>query len=361
MATFPWKCLAFAAALGAGACERDTPKEPVSQYMPPERPAVSAADRSYYFPAAPRLVAIGDLHGDLDAAVAALRIAGAVDKDGNWAGGKLVVVQTGDVLDRGDEEREILELLDHLTVQAKEAGGALHLLNGNHEVMNVAGDFRYVTSGGFSDYRDVKPGGGLMTARVNTFPPLQRGRAAAFLPGGPVAKRLSEHPVAIVVGDTAFAHGGILPGHARQGLTRINSETKEWMAGKTARAPIILEGPASPIWTRDYSEGDPDSRVCEALTRALEQLSARRMVVGHTPQKGGITSACDKRVWRIDVGMAKAYGGKASVLEIKGNQVRVLTSPVKVRPAHPPGQLEIDPKPKPGTPKGQRPGSAAAP
>jgi len=106
-----------------------------------------------------RIVAIGDLHGDVDAARDALRTAGAIDDRAHWVGGDLVVVQTGDVLDRGDSEHALLDLLVDLEPQARAAGGALVMLLGNHELMNAAGDFRYVTAAGAHAFDDV-PGVG---------------------------------------------------------------------------------------------------------------------------------------------------------------------------------------------------------
>ena len=43
-------------------------------------------------------------------------------------------MQVGDQLDRGDHELEILYFLERLQREAARAGGALHVLNGNHEV-----------------------------------------------------------------------------------------------------------------------------------------------------------------------------------------------------------------------------------
>lgn len=57
-------------------------------------------------------------------------------------------MQVGDLLDRGDEELKILYWLERLQEEAAAAGGALHVLNGNHETMNVGGNFRYATLGG---------------------------------------------------------------------------------------------------------------------------------------------------------------------------------------------------------------------
>ena len=75
------------------------------------------------YPPAQHIVAIGDLHGDLEATRAALRLAGAIDERDRWVGGTWVIVQTGDQLDRGDDELEILDLLDALAAQAQAAGG----------------------------------------------------------------------------------------------------------------------------------------------------------------------------------------------------------------------------------------------
>ena len=105
-------------------------------YCAPKEPEVAPVaeplDLPTRYPPAQRIVAIGDLHGDLEATRAALRLAGTIDEQDRWAGGTMVLVQTGDQLDRGDDEFEILDLLDALTVQAQAAGGAVHVLNGNH-------------------------------------------------------------------------------------------------------------------------------------------------------------------------------------------------------------------------------------
>ena len=83
---------------------------------------------------------------------------------------------------------------------------------------------------------------------------------------------------------------------------------------------------------RDYSDGTPAPEQCAELTRVLSALSAQRMVVGHTVQQQGINSACEGKVWRIDVGLSRFYGNKPSVLEIRGDQVRALTEPPRRQP-----------------------------
>lgn len=329
---------ALFALLFVAACSKTEPlkveRAPSTATAAAERPAAAPApapppakieDTSFRFPAAERIVAIGDIHGDVAAAKKALALGGAIDAQDKWSGGTLVVVQTGDQLDRGDDEPQILELFERLAGEAKAAGGAVHALSGNHEIMNVQGDYRYVTEDGFHDYQGSRAEGE-RAQLLNRAPSEQRGRAAAFLPGGAVALRLAQRPVVIQVGDNVFVHGGVLETHVRYGLSRINHEVEAWMKGPAdAPAPASVNGEQSLIWSRAYSDGIPYADKCAELGRVLDALSAKRMVVGHTVQKQGITSACAGKVWRIDVGLAHYYGGKPSVLEIRGDQVRALT------------------------------------
>jgi len=281
-------------------------------------PAASPGAAPLRLPAPARLVAIGDVHGDLAATREALRIAGAIDASDRWIGGDLVVVQTGDQLDRGDDERAILDLLDRLRGEAAAAGGALHVLNGNHELMNVAGDLRYVTAAGFLDFQDV-PGLDLAGAQAQNVPAQARARFMAFAPGGPYARRLADRNVVQIVGDTVFVHGGVLPEHVRYGLDRMNREVQAWLRGEAEVPTQVALDDQSPVWTRTYSDA-PSEAACRTLGEALDAIPARRMVVGHTVHKEGITSACDGKVWMVDVGMAAYYGGRPEVLEIVGDQ-----------------------------------------
>lgn len=271
---------------------------------------------------APRIVVIGDLHGDLDATRRALLLGGAIDADDNWIGGELIVVQTGDRLDRGDDEQEILDLFEALRSSAAEAGGAVHALLGNHELMNAKGDLRYVTEGGFTDFADAvdfDPA----DSSLARFPPLHRARMAAFLPGRPYALQLAERSVVLEVNDNLFVHGGVLPRHVEYGIEKINAETRAWLRGEADR-PAILDGSDSPQWSRLYSDG-ADEDACEVLRRVLREVGAKRMIVGHTVQEHGIQAICDSLAWGIDTGLAAHYGGPMQVLEIRGDKVRVLS------------------------------------
>jgi hypothetical protein len=276
-------------------------------------PASAVATR---YPAAERIVAMADWHGDLGAARRALRLAGAIDEQDRWVGGRLVVVQTGDVVDRGAGERAILDLLARLEGEATAAGGAVIALIGNHEVLNAGGDFDDTAPAGFVAFAD------LADTTLSSLPPEQRGRAAAFRPGGPYARQLAGRNVVAVVGRNVFVHGGVRPEHLALGLERINEETQAWLRGETPPPPWLNQR-ESPIWVRDYS-AEPDDADCARLAEVLAALGCDRMFVGHTVQEGGVTSRCDGQAWCLDTGASAHYGGPLEIVEIRGDSVRVL-------------------------------------
>ena len=309
--------------LGAHLARRDPgpPRRP----LPDAGPEIVPMEPRTTFPGAARVVAVGDLHGDLAATRAALRLAGAIDARDHWAGGDLVVVQTGDAIDRGDADREIIDLFSRLEIEAAEAGGAFRPLLGNHDLMNVEGNFKYVSARGMGSFDDLA---GPLLGRPDllAFPPLQRARAAAFRPGGPVAGILARRNVVAIVGDTVFVHAGVLPAHVAYGLEKLNRETRAFVRGARQALPAVMDRKASPVWTRLYSEEEtPSAATCATLGEALAGLGVKRMVVGHTVQPQGVNAGCDGRVWRIDTGMSKAYeGGPIQALEIAGNRATPL-------------------------------------
>jgi hypothetical protein len=276
-------------------------------------PATTVATR---YPAAERIVAMADWHGDLGAARATLRLAGAIDAQDRWIGGSLVVVQTGDVVDRGDDERAILDLLARLEIEAAATGGAVIALIGNHEVLSAVGDFDDTTPGACAAFAD------LADTTFAAQPPEQRGRAAALRPGGPYAQQLARRNVVAIVGRNVFVHGGVRPEHLTLGLDQINEQTRAWLRGETPLPPW-LNHRDSPTWVRDYSDG-PDEDDCARLAEVLAALDCDRMFMGHTVQEGGATARCNGQAWCLDTGASAHYGGPREVVEIRGDSVRVL-------------------------------------
>lgn len=316
--------------------ERQQQEEERQQGCGPDPPP---APPQTELPAVEKLVAIGDLHGDVDKARRAFRLAGLVDEHGSWIGGKTSVVQVGDVLDRGQNEVELYYWLEKLGKEACDAGGAVHVLNGNHETMNVARQSLYATQGGFADFSKWARTHGMALAlkarclkcssnriedaKTYVSSSEQAGpaaRHAALSPGGDFSRRfIAPNPVVLKIGSTVFVHGGLLPHHAEYGIDAINRETQRWvLEGKVEEKPPFLSGRSAVVWARDYSNEDPERCDCKALEETLAKIpGSKRMVVGHTIQGSGINSACNEKVFRVDVGLSRGCGdGTPEVLVI---------------------------------------------
>jgi hypothetical protein len=264
-----------------------------------------------------RIVAVGDLHGDFQAAVRVLRSADLLDDEGHWAGKDTTLVQLGDVLDRGGEEAEVWSLLDRLTQEAALAGGQVFRLLGNHEVLNALGK-----ANNYIHYRGRTSFGS--------------DRVAAFKPGSALATELATWPVALIIDDTVFVHASLPYDATRERLTALNEKTSAWLRGEGACPPSLLGGLGSPVWCRSVSspsDFEPAPNYCASLRAALDRVGCKRVVVGHTPQSI-INSACEEAIWRCDTGMSRSVcGGTCEALEITATGVRVLAEAGGSRPA----------------------------
>jgi hypothetical protein len=217
-------------------------------------------------PAGPRqtLIAIADVHGDFDDFVAILQRTGLIDKQNHWTGGKTTFVQVGDLLDRGPKPREVMDLMMALEKEAGQAGGQVVSLLGNHEMMNIMGDLRYVTPVNYASFADgnsekrqkaaydeyVKWRGSHASLLAELPQPMELTEAEwmarhpagfieqreAFGPKGEYGEWLRWHPAVAEIGGILFLHGGIHPDLAKTHLdamnNRIHDEIKEFDAAK---------------------------------------------------------------------------------------------------------------------------------
>jgi hypothetical protein len=272
---------------------------------------------------------VGDIHGDLAKAITLFKLAGVVEEVDRrliWTGGNTTVVQLGDVLDRGSQEIASLQLLRNLDQQARAEGGAVWMINGNHESLNVAGDFRYATEGGMLESAIM---GGLRGVDAHMAANQRAARMRLFSPGGHLAKELAHNPTVLIVNDTMFAHGGVLMGHVQYGLERINAEVAAWMRGDRlsdgSRAPppfLAMGDRRSVMWNRTFSQECFGTfydkyHACNQLRQVLDRTGCKRLVIGHTPQQQGLNSECEGMVWRVDVGMSSGVlNAQPQALEI---------------------------------------------
>lgn len=182
----------------------------------------------------PRIVAVGDVHGAFEPLVEILQAAGVIDKGGRWSGGSAIFVQTGDIFDRGAGVRQVLDLLMRLEGEARRAGGRVEVLLGNHEVMNLVGDFRDVSPQAYAAFADARSderrrraydqyariarAAGAGNAVVQTqaqwmadHPPGFLEYVEALAPRGKYGRWLRERKTVTAIANTGFMHAGIDP------------------------------------------------------------------------------------------------------------------------------------------------------
>ena len=220
-----------------------------------------------------RVVAISDVHGAFDAMVATLRNASVIDDELAWNGGETHLVITGDLPDRGAHSRRVLDLLIRLEEEAVRAGGRVHMLLGNHDVMNMIGDLRYVVRGEYAAFaaeeraeerefwfrhfvRARRGSAGLQNADdgqlrsefAERAPPGFFAHRRAFGTNGKYGRWLLDKPFLIVINDTAFVHGGLPEYVAERGLDGVNRDLEEHLVGYlAAREELEEQGVLSPV------------------------------------------------------------------------------------------------------------------
>lgn len=305
-----------------------------------------------------RIVCIGDLNGSFEALRHVLRGTGIIDPRDQWSGGSAHLVQMGDIFNRGAGGRAALELLLRLRPQARAMGGEVTVILGNHEVMTALGNEAYCTVGEYLSFataaeRKAWPERVRRAFRriyddfpadgpVPPFAPrldawmLENvpGRAAmrrALGPTGRLGRSLRAMSVAVLVDGAVFVHGGLVPSWARLGVDGLNQACAEaWRKAPAFWGDLpsrsILRANSSPIASRELSLGE-GAEVEATLTRSLELLGARRMIVGHTVTRrapggrhGQVLPRFDSRLVLVDVGMREDPQSPRAALIIEGER-----------------------------------------
>lgn len=235
---------------------------------------IALASSNYDIEAPGRVVAFGDVHGAFQDWRALLAELGIIDDKNNWSGGNTHLVSLGDLIDRGPGSRKVVELLMKLDEQAEAAGGAVHLALGNHEVMVMSGDLRYVSraeyaafapdesqadrDGMFAEflsYNPAKPEANHTEVRKqfdNKYPPGYIALRRAFSMKGHIGRWLIQQPLVVKVNDKVYMHGGIADSVSEDSIDSINSKAKSELtnflnANDALRAAGVLP------WYIDYN------------------------------------------------------------------------------------------------------------
>ena len=340
-----------------------------------------------------RIVAVGDVHGSYQGLTSILQRAELIDGDNHWIGGDATLVQTGDLFDRGLQVPEVLDFLMGLQDEATAAGGKVVVLLGNHEGMNLIGFFRDVNPDLYASFADAKSekrrkkgfrdfksywhahaaAEGLQPPKFNAeveanwmaaYPPGFIEYMEALGPEGRYGKWLRTLPVAVLIGDVLFVHGGVGPELRGMTVEEINLKVaRELAVFDEARAYMVkqrlipttaglnsmvaeyrkMENPKpvlagladvdqwfirwehGPLWFRGGARWDEETQGAE-MAEILDGIGALRVVGGHTVQHPRrIQVRFDGRVILIDTGMLTShYDGRPSALVIEDGTYKAI-------------------------------------
>ena len=236
---------------------------------------------------AERIAVTSDLEGDSAYFERWARALDIVDSSGRWRYGTGHVVLLGDMTDRGRWVYPLLWRLYALEAEAAAAGGAVHLVLGNHEQYNLVG----IT-------KDIEPEHHYAMSRIAPYDVLLDGRTV-------LGQWLRTRPVALRIGRTLFVHGGISPSVVQRGISldSLNATSRAFLSGGSVDAASrdAQLGPQSVTQYRGFVLANGDEPLASAahVEATLRQFDVDRVVIGHT-EVDSITPLHDGRIIAVN-------------------------------------------------------------
>lgn len=258
-----------------------------------------------------KVLAIGDTHGHYSALTEFLKINQVVDEELNWIWGDGHLVFLGDVFDRGNEVTESLWFIYQLDMQAQRQGGRVHMLLGNHEVMIMINDTRYINR----KYEVLS----------NYF---MRDYADFFGLNSGLGQWLRSRNTLVKINGNLFSHAGISPALLNRQLSieQINQLLRDYLAEDpetpSADAELInlVINADGPLWYRgfvldDFGKSDLTENCVSSI---LDFYKLNKMIIAHTEVKN----------------MTSFYGGKVIVIDIPIRNEQAISQALLIKDGH---------------------------
>jgi len=275
-------------------------------------------------PSVSRIIIIGDVHGDLKRFKSILIDASIINNNLEWIADppNSIIVQLGDQVDSLNRntnnnwevlsDYEMIYFTEHLNNIAKVSGGRCISLIGNHELMNVIGDFSYVSPSSLNGNNND-----------------HNSRIALFKPKGSLALILAKRPLIIKIKDLLFCHAKLELGHLQllkkynKDLFYINYIWKNYLENNKINLEDkeildkIIIGATGILWNRNENN--------QELTRELfNELRISYMFLGHTALER--ITVLDNQIWYCDTGISRSFGtDKYQYIDINNNTINIKT------------------------------------
>lgn len=245
--------------------------------------------------------AVSDIHGEFKSYIRLMKAQGIIDDDLNWSFGTGHLIILGDYFDRGDMVTELLWHLFGLEKQAEKAGGKVHLMLGNHELMMFSNDTRY-TNAKYLKVRDIIGQKYSDLYSMDTF----------------IGRWIRSKPVIITINNCLFVHGGISGEmlQKRMKSDKINELFWKLTMGKQLKDEselhdlLFLTENDGPVWYRGFFEdpGFTEARADSILTF----YGMKHIIVGHTSDNA-MKVLFNNKILCIDAGLGNKEPGVALI------------------------------------------------
>lgn len=261
-----------------------------------EKPDYSGVNKMYI---------LSDIEGNFGALKKLLLAGGVIDSSLNWIFGNGHLVLTGDFVDRGSMVTEVLWLIYSLEEKAKAAGGYVHYILGNHEIMNMNGDLRYV-------HPKYMESAGL----------LNRHYTSLYGDSSELGRWLRTKNVMEKINDVLFVHGGIssLVNMLELSTTKLNKLVRPHYADSIMdfknEQLDILYSDYGPFWYRGYYTSNISGHV-NTIDSTMKLYKVKKIATGHTIVADSISILLNGKVINTDVHHA---GGHSEALLMEGGK-----------------------------------------
>tara|TARA_R110001583_G_scaffold170892_2_gene324355 strand:+ start:121 stop:1356 length:1236 start_codon:yes stop_codon:yes gene_type:complete len=227
---------------------------------------------------------IGDVHGRYDKLIHLLQKSKVIDHNLNWIAGKASLVFLGDVFDRGNQVTKVLWFINQLEEKAKNAGGKVYLVLGNHEIMIMSKDLRYLS----------RKESSIPLAYKVTYDYLFHPKKSYL------GNWLRSKKSVLKIDNALFAHGGIIDLQTKNiyefnqkvssylikpeflDLMKKSPDTTKYKAIDWHQMKHFFYSDKSPFWYRGYVYSDTLNKQLRAM---LKKYDSKIHIVAHTPLK----------------------------------------------------------------------------
>ncbi len=238
---------------------------------------------------------ISDIEGNFRAFRRLLQANGVMDAKFNWTFGEGHLVLNGDFFDRGNQVTEVLWLIYSLEEKAKVAGGYVHFILGNHEIMNMNGDLRYVQK-----------------KYIGNAYLLGERYVDLYGEDSELGRWLRTKNIVEKIGNMLYVHGGISApmNKLKIPVTEINEVARPFYADSSFqyenRKQEVINGDDGPFWYRGYYQGNKMASR-EQIDSSLALYNTRHIATGHTVVADTVSTWYDGKIFNTDVRHASGF------------------------------------------------------